>query len=74
MSSEILWKLDAQMQNPGPSAQVAISSVSWNPKFPHIVASTSYNGMTGEISLSVQLIFHSMIQICCSAKCKCTFS
>jgi protein transport protein SEC31 len=34
------------LKSVGSSAQAGISSLSWNPKFQHIVASTSSNGMT----------------------------
>lgn len=36
------------MQGNGSAAQGEISFVSWNSKVQHILASTSYNGTTGE--------------------------
>lgn len=35
------------LQSVGSGAQTEVSFVSWNPKFQHILASTSYNGITG---------------------------
>jgi len=45
------------MQSAGSGAQTEVSFVSWNPKFQHILASTSYNGMTGkEIFLVLSIL------------------
>ncbi|KAG0496695.1 hypothetical protein HPP92_001386 [Vanilla planifolia] len=39
-------KLFPSLRSAGSGAQTEISFVSWNPKFQHILASTSYNGIT----------------------------
>ncbi|KAJ0978840.1 hypothetical protein J5N97_014314 [Dioscorea zingiberensis] len=36
----------APLKSVGSGSQTEVSFVSWNPKFPHILGSTSYNGMT----------------------------
>lgn len=46
------------MQGSGSAAQGEVSFLSWNSKVQHILASTSYNGSTGEeYSLLMKLSF-----------------
>ena len=45
------------MQGSGSAAQGEISFLSWNSKVQHILASTSYNGTTGEERNPVSYIF-----------------
>ncbi|URE36710.1 transport protein [Musa troglodytarum] len=40
------------LKSAGSGAQTEVSFVSWNPKFQHILSSTSYNGITGVIAMS----------------------
>jgi len=49
--------LSIAIQSAGSGAQTEVSFVSWNPKFQHILASTSYNGMTGKEMFLVLSIF-----------------
>jgi protein transport protein SEC31 len=41
------------MQGTGSAAQGEISFLSWNSKVQHILASSSYNGTTGELYYTV---------------------
>ena len=56
------------MQGSGSAAQGEISFLSWNSKVQHILASTSYNGTTGEDKNRIfkLLVFYLLLFVMCS--------
>lgn len=52
------------MQGTGSAAQGEISFLSWNSKVQHILASSSYNGTTGELYYTVQVFVGYSLHFC----------